>query len=243
MGVFKRIKDMTRASMHEMLDKVEDPILMLNQYLRDMEDEIAQAEVTVAKQIANERKLKERLNESLRISADREQKAGDALKNGQEAIARQLLEEKLYYDQKVQEYNDQFEQARAQAAELVAQLHEMKDQFYQMRNKRNELASRAQLAKAKKQMAQVTGNGVIEGGQAARGFQRIEDKIVQIEVEAEVARTPYVPSSAYGLGGYGAVASKPVDLEKQQKVDQQMQILKEKLGVSNPPQAEEEQQS
>lgn len=234
MGVFKRIKDMTRASLHEMLDKVEDPIVMLNQYLRDMEEEIAQAEVTVAKQIANERKLKERLNESLRISADREQKAGDALKNGQEAIARQLLEEKLYHDQKVNEYNEQYDQAKAQAAELVAQLHEMKDQFYQMRNKRNELASRAQLAKAKKQMAQVTGNGVIEGGQAARGFQRIEDKIVQFEVEAEIARKPYVPASAYSVGGYGVSSAKPIDVEKQQKVDEQMQILKEKLGVTSP---------
>ena len=51
MGVFTRIKDMTKASINEVLDKVEDPIIMLNQYIRDMEEEIAQAEVTVAKQI------------------------------------------------------------------------------------------------------------------------------------------------------------------------------------------------
>jgi phage shock protein A len=64
MGVFKRITDMTKAGMNEMLDKVEDPVVMLNQYIRDMEEEIAQAEVTVAKQIANERKLLQRLEEA-----------------------------------------------------------------------------------------------------------------------------------------------------------------------------------
>ena len=61
MGVFKRIKDMTKASVNDMLDKVEDPIVMLNQYLRDMEAEIHEAEVTVAKQMANERRMKQRL--------------------------------------------------------------------------------------------------------------------------------------------------------------------------------------
>ncbi|KAA2301865.1 PspA/IM30 family protein, partial [Clostridioides difficile] len=106
MGVFKRIKDMTKASVNDMLDKVEDPIVMLNQYLRDMEAEIHEAEVTVAKQMANERRMKQRLDEAERTSVQRESQAEAALSNGQEEVARKLLEEKIYFDQKITEYSE-----------------------------------------------------------------------------------------------------------------------------------------
>src|SRR4051794_20564534 len=119
MGVFTRMKDMTKASIHEVLDKIEDPIVMLNQYLRDMEQEIAQAEVTVARQIASERKLKQRLEESVRLVADREAKASAAIKNGQEAIARQAVEEKFCHEDKIVEGTDLHAAAKAHADELT----------------------------------------------------------------------------------------------------------------------------
>lgn len=218
MGVFQRIKDMTKASVNEMLDKLEDPIVMLNQYLRDMEEEIAAAEVTVAKQMANERKLAQQAAELKRKAAELEGRAEEAVKEGEEDRARVYLEQKYGYDEKYQEYAELHRQSTEQAQELKEQLHQMKHDFYQMRNKRNELVARTQMAKAKKQMSSISTAGQLEGSSASKGFHRIEEKIMRMEAEVDVAA--YSPAAPAHY--------KTEDPVMKQKIDEQLAQLKEK---------------
>lgn len=199
MGVFKRMKDMSKASVNEVLDRMEDPVAMLKQYLRDMQEEIAKAEVATAKQIANERMLRERAADALARGRACERRALEALQNGQELTARKLLEEKLGHDERASDLAAFHAQSKEHADELLRQLHEQKDEFYRMRSKKSELEQRLELAKAKKRTAEMASVHRIDAGGASRGFQRMEEKIMQLEAEADVKRM-----SAAGLSGLGS---------------------------------------
>ena len=56
MGIFKRIKTIAKADINGLLDGLEDPIAMLNEYSREMEQEMAKAQNALSRQLFVENK-------------------------------------------------------------------------------------------------------------------------------------------------------------------------------------------
>ncbi|WJH34990.1 PspA/IM30 family protein [Paenibacillus aurantius] len=185
MGIFKRLRDLTAASINDLLDKAEDPVKMLNQFLRDMEQDIMDAEAAVAKQIAVEKKFKQQYEEAEEMVQKRQTQAEKALEQGNEDLARRALQDKKEHQTRYDEMKNQYAIAKENADRLRSQLSEMKDEFNKMKNKKDLLVARAEAAKAQKSINQaMSGFGT---DNAARGFDRMSDKVAQLEAEAQAS--------------------------------------------------------
>lgn len=221
MGIFKRMRDLTAASINDLLDKAEDPVKMLNQFLRDMEEDILDAEAAVAKQIAVEKKFKQQVEEAEEMVQKRQSQAEKAMEQGNEDLARRALQDKKEFQTRYDEMSNQYGIAKENADRLRGQLAEMKDEFNKMKNKKDLLIARAEAAKAQKSINQaMSGFGT---DNAARGFDRMSDKVAQLEAEAQASNE--LRSSGKSLDDELA------QLDKSDGVDDELAALRAKVAA------------
>jgi phage shock protein A len=233
-SIWKRIADVAKATAHEALDRLEDPVMMLNHYIREMEEELEDAQEALLSQRAVERTALLRHQEYLRIAADLEARASEALAAGREAEARAAIADKLAFEEKAARYLTWHEEAGVRAAELEAKVERAKEELARLREKRTELASRAEKAAA---MGAGSGGpgiggrsfavGIAEIGRAAaRGFERIEEKILRWEAENEARRT--------GGGGYwNPAAPHAADAATAERIEEQLEALRRRQSGAN----------
>ena len=225
MSLFKRVSDNIRANLNSLLDKTEDPEKLLDQYLRDMEEDIADAESAVARQLAVARKFKAQLDDALAMAQKRESQAVEALKKDREDLARKALEDKRIKQAKAEDYRLENESCQAAAEQLKSQLQEMRNEYEKLRIKRDNLVARAQSAKAQKEIYGIRSG--LGKDNARRNFDRMEDKVLRLEAEAQVAgdlaaMNPSLDQELEALG------SDQADIEKELAALKQ-NIQKEKL--------------
>ena len=94
MGVLDRLSTLLRANINDMLDQAEDPEIMLNQILRDMEGEINKARSQVAEMMAQERIFSDDLNSAKGQASHMEERAEYYVRQGDDTMAKEALKRK-----------------------------------------------------------------------------------------------------------------------------------------------------
>ncbi len=177
MGVIDRVSRLVRANVNDLLDQAEDPEIMIDQILRDMQANIADARKQVASMIAQEKELEFDRDETKKLSdawGDKAQRAVDADKDD---LAREALRRQKDYSDNAALYQQQFELQNQSVVKLKSQLTQLEAKYDQTRSQRDSLVARQKRARAQAQIAQSLSSADFSSMDPTTDLDRMERKI------------------------------------------------------------------
>ena len=175
MSILARFNEIIKANINAVLDKMEDPSKMIDQYLIDMREDLAEVKRETAGVMAEETRTKRLADENKAEVEKYIELAKKALTAGNEADAKVFLEKKAKLEIQGASLNTAYVAAHENAAKM-RQLHD------KLTSDIEELDSRRAAIKAKVSVAktQETVNRFTSGYDKVQGtigaFERMEEK-------------------------------------------------------------------
>jgi phage shock protein A len=183
MGIFKRLSDILKANINDMISKAENPEKMLNQIMIEMNEQLIESKKSVASAIADEKRLERQMKDNLTQAQDWEKKAMLAVRAGKDDLAKEALLRKQEYAGLAVQYKEQWESQHAAVEKLKSALRQLQGKIEEAGRKKNLLIARAKRAEAQKQIQKTMGNLSDTG--AFEVFDRMAAKVDKIEAEAD----------------------------------------------------------
>lgn len=183
MGILARFKDIMSSNINALLDKMEDPEKMIDQYLRNLQEDLGKVKAETAAVMAEETRAKRELDECVKEVEKMQSYAQKAVLAGNDNDARTFLEKK----QQLAAKQASLEVAYTGAAENAAKMRQMHDKLV---TDINELIARRDTIKAKVKVAKTTERvnkmtSSISGSEAdLAAFDRMEAKANRMLDEA-----------------------------------------------------------
>ncbi len=216
MGVFSRMSNMIKAKVNNTLDEMENPVELLDQKLRDMDEQLNKAKLSSAQILGNVHEIEKKLDLAKKESADYDQKVKLALSKGNEDLAKRALAKKVETDKKVSSLQASYDNAKVQADALKANLRALEEEITKTRNYRDEAAARYANAEASQKVNEVLAN--------------VQTKSNSIQIDSIERKIQRKESLAQGLGELRDLDNFDSEFEKLDQVDLDLELEKYKAN-------------
>jgi len=220
--LLKRIRDLISANINAMLDAAEDPEKMVNEFLRQMQDELYEAKTTVAAAMADEDKLN-RMWASNRAAAEEWQKKAEvALQAGKEDLAKQALMRRRAYQELAESYREQFEGQSQQVEELQDALAKLEAKIAEARARKEIIIAKKHQAETQEAIVR-TVRTIGDSSRALEGLSGLEER-----VDDRLSRAKAMAK----LEGQ-ALETRLSDTELEVEAEADLAELKKKMGITS----------
>jgi phage shock protein A len=186
MGILERMKKVLESNLNAMIDRAEDPAKMLDQAIDDMKKGQLEARQAIIDAKTQKRLLEKKRDKALAEAHGLEAKAMKALEASDETLARRFLELKIAAEQRSTAETSAIEEQDNQIKQLEIAGKELERRLAEMPAKKAALLARQSAAVAKGARVGATSKAQSSVASALDAFERMEEKVIRAEVEAEV---------------------------------------------------------
>jgi len=219
--IFTRARDIIAANVTEMLDRAEDPALMIRKIIVEMEETLVEVRATAARSIADIKEMRRALYRLDDIQANWVDKAQLALEKDREDLARAALGEK----QKAAAMADELAAEVAQIEQVLKgyerDIAALQAKLAEARARQNAIANRIESA-----MTRARTNEMLHGSRTEDAFARFE----LLERRADIAEGY---AEALGLNAPKSLNEEFAELRAAEQVDGELEELKAALAAKN----------
>ena len=225
MAILERFSDIIRANINDMLDKMEDPAIMIDQYLIDLLEDLAEVKRSTAEVMGEETRTKRLVDNNKTEVEKYADLAKKALVAGNEGDARVFLAKKQELENRDSELMDVYAAAHENAMKMRQMHDKLAADIQTLQARRTMIKSKVSIAKTQEIINQAS-SSTNQTEDAMDAFTRMEEKADRMLDEANaMAELNIEPiDSAEALEEKYSEAGNT-------SVDEEMAKLKQELGL------------
>jgi phage shock protein A len=216
MSVFSRMSDIINANVNAILDQAEDPEKMVRMITQEMEETLVEVRSTSARYIADRKQINKRIGWVKGESIAWQQKAELAVNKGRDDLAKAALREKARHDETAIQLEADVKTIDEAIAKLKHDTEQLEEKLRMARARQKALILRGKTARSRMMVKRRLND--VSYDQAFDRFESYERKLDEMEGEIE----------SYELANR-SLADEIDDLENEERLDQELQALKNRM--------------
>jgi phage shock protein A len=218
MSIITRIQTLISANLNAMIDAAEDPQKMVEEYLRQMRQELEEARAATALAMADETRLQARYQQAQTQADDWQHKAELAVRADDDALAREALTRKRTAQTLADSFRAQWQAQHDQVADLRDALARLEAKIAEAEAKRDLIIAKLHRAQTQEAITDAVQN--IQDRGADQSLERLEERADDRLAQAQ----------SLGQLTNQSLDQRFSDLETQSAVDSDLAALKQRLG-------------
>lgn len=226
MGMLDRFTDIIKANINDLLDKAEDPAKMIDQYLRDLTENLAEVKRETAGVMAEEARTKRLVDDNAAEAAKYDDLARKALSAGNEDDARTFLAKKQQLEAKAAGLQATYDAAHENAAKMRQMHDKLVSDIEDLNGRREAIKAKVAVARTQDKVNEFSSSADKAAGTAS-AFDRMEAKADQMldraNAMSELNQQP-VDDAAALEAKYAAAGTDAA-------VDDELAKLKKEMGL------------